>query len=307
MVFTAVSGLSGLGAGALALPLMASSASDSNPDGLAASYALQQLSGDDLAVIQGLKPEQVINVLGVHDQIHSLLEAAGIPYINALPAPRGQGPSLRPSNLAFDAVELSDAVLSQALIMFINCQRNVPRDLVARVARWVELGGNLFTTDWCLGSVLAVGFPGRLVPAAGVATGGDHNYEISHIQSGNEGIDRIARKGADGTTPVWFVEGSSEVVQRLEGFDGNGGEVLAYSRELKDAYGHGIIAASEVADLGSVDEATAAEMRNAGDTMSAGFFRSSATMTGTVASQMARTLREQSGTNSDSEPDTDKD
>ncbi len=90
----------------------------------------------------------IIVVEGKFDQVQNVLKELGIPYE------------------LVDRAEIQDLSLRKNTVLIFNChdtQENIiPGKTLQKIAKFVENGGYLFTSDWELQNVLQKGFKGRI-------------------------------------------------------------------------------------------------------------------------------------------------
>jgi hypothetical protein len=175
---------------------------------------LEQEDPDGLSRLKKMNPSDVVVVKGDYDHIEDVLGAAQIPFI---PAPK---------------FGVTDRILEAARAVFVNCVGNsFPIESAHRLARFVEAGGFLLTTDWALKHVIQVGFPG-FVAHNGIKTPND----LVSIRLQQE--DPLFKGYFEGPQPVWWLEPSSYPLQVL---DRNRVQVPVYSEEMSAKYGNGSV------------------------------------------------------------------
>ena len=164
----------------------------------------------DAAALEAVEASDVVVVRGSYDRVELVLEALGLPYTAVEPHQLGQV-RLRPEQL-----------------LVVNCPGHLGPEGIARVRRFVEGGGSLFTTDWALRHVLEPAFPG-VVSYPGRPTA-DDVVRIEVRDHDNPFLRGVADPGAD---PLWWLEGSSYPIRVLD----PGVRVLIASQELERKYG----------------------------------------------------------------------
>ncbi|MFO1519312.1 MAG: hypothetical protein U1F57_06595 [bacterium] len=173
---------------------------------------LAQQDSQAAARLKRIIRSDVVVVDGTYDHMHLVLDAAKVPFLRT----------------SFDA--LSDSMLESAKAVFVNCGVSSNVESAQRLARFVERGGLLLTTDWALRGVLEVGFPG-FVEFNGKST----RDEVVGIEVANAQDPLFQSFFADPTAkPVWWLENSSQPIRVLSR---DKVEVLVRSRELGQRYG----------------------------------------------------------------------
>ncbi|MHA1984819.1 MAG: hypothetical protein ACW967_10715, partial [Candidatus Hodarchaeales archaeon] len=109
-----------------------------------------------------------------------------------------------------DQTQLSQIELRSDQTVFVNCTGTFDSDLARKLNTFVNSGGQLITTDWCLRSVLEPGFPGY-VEYNNSAT----SDEVVRIEIVDK--DDPVLKGFldEETDPQWWLEGSSYPIKVL--------------------------------------------------------------------------------------------
>lgn len=164
---------------------------------------------DELASI---RPAEVVAVRGSYDQIHRVLEATGVPFLDIPPPALGR------------------ADWQSMQVLLVNCPGHLPRQALERIPAWVRAGGYLVTTDWALKHVLEPLFPGQV----------RHNGQLTDdcvvpVELDGEGADPLLDGFLeDGRDPLWWLEGSSYPIEII---DTQRVRVLARSREVAEKWG----------------------------------------------------------------------
>lgn len=170
----------------------------------------------DFALLQKVKKTEVVVVRGQYDHVQTVLAAVQVPH------------------LVIDPEDLDTVELNASQLLLINCPGNIGNAGIARIRKFVNAGGFLFTTDWSLLNVLEKAFPGIVEytrkPTAddvvGVRVLKKDNHFLQHVQN-------------SGDTPRWWLEGSSYPIRVL---DTRKVEILMESDEMKRKYGEAPIA-----------------------------------------------------------------
>ncbi len=113
----------------------------------AATITREQLRRDAperARVLDEVQASDVVVVAGCYDHVESVLGALEVPYVLVEPE-------------QVDRLELRPEQL-----LIVNCPGQVSGAAIARIRRFVEAGGSLFTTDWALKHVIEPAFPGVL-------------------------------------------------------------------------------------------------------------------------------------------------
>jgi hypothetical protein len=162
---------------------------------------------------------EILVVDGHFDHMHHVLEASQIPY----------------ARLA-DAKQFSAALreLPRTRAVLINCAKRFPADQVSQVARFVEAGGLLMTSDWALKNVIEPAFP-NTIRHNGQKTNGNVFVDVELVGLRTPLLQTAFN--AAGDTPKWWLEAASYPIERLS----EGVEILMYSRQLKARYGNGSV------------------------------------------------------------------
>lgn len=177
---------------------------------------------EQLEALNGLKKVEEPRILvvdGCFDHMHHLLEHSKIPHA------RVDGGHLLTAALA---------ELPQTKWLLINCARDFPSHEVGRVARFVEDGGFLMTSDWALKNVVEAAFP-NTIRHNGKQTGGNVFVDIELRGFKSRLLE--AAFDAAGEAPKWWLETCSFPMQRLS----KDIDILIYSPKLREKYGNGSI------------------------------------------------------------------
>jgi hypothetical protein len=163
-----------------------------------------------------VEQSDVVVVAGCYDHVESVLGALEVPHVLVQP----------------QQVDRLDLRPDQLLI--VNCPGQVSGAAIARIRRFVEAGGSLFTTDWALKHVIEPAFPGVLAFSRTPTPDDVVRIEVKDH-------DNIYLQGVlDGQDdPQWWLEGSSYPITVL---DKERVQVLITSRELREKYGEAPVA-----------------------------------------------------------------
>ena len=164
------------------------------------AQALEEIIASDLLVVGGC-----------YDHVERVLTALEVPF-----------------KLVSDQ-QLSDLTLSPEQLLIINCPGNLPLASLRQVAKFVESGGTLFTTDWALRNVIEPAFPG-VIEYNDTPTG-DDVVRIQVLDSQSPYLQGVLDVDDD---PQWWLEGSSYPIRIL---DEEKVRVLITSKELGEKYG----------------------------------------------------------------------
>ena len=130
--------------------------------------------------------------------------------------------------------QLSDLKLNPEQLLIINCPGNLSEFSLRQVAKFVESGGTLFTTDWALRNVIEQAFPG-VIEYNDTPTG-DDVVRIQLLDSQSPYLQGVLDVDDD---PQWWLEGSSYPIRIL---DKEKVRVLITSKELGEKYGEEAVA-----------------------------------------------------------------
>jgi len=180
----------------------------------AATITREQLRRDAperARTLDEVQASDVIVVAGCYDHVESVLGALEVPHVLVQPE-HVERLELRPDQL-----------------LIVNCPGQVSGAAIARIRRFVEAGGSLFTTDWALKHVIEPAFPGVLA-----FNGRPTPDDVVRIEVKDR--DNIYLQGVlDGQDdPQWWLEGSSYPITVV---DQERVKVLITSRELGEKYG----------------------------------------------------------------------
>lgn len=180
------------------------------------SGRLKQGRPGDAKALEALRPEQIVVISGIYDHIEAVLDALKVPHIVR-------------STKDFDDLDLAGV---KALL--INCPGTLNASARERVARFVEAGGHLFTTDWVLW-FLEAAFPGQ-VASSGQMTG-DHWVDIKPEAAGHPYLQGVFTRVKG--KPRWKIDNGTYpiAIKNLSGV-----RVLISSDQMKKGYGHSAIA-----------------------------------------------------------------
>ena len=162
-------------------------------------------------MLNEVEESDLIVVEGTYDHIHLVLESLKLPYMRVSQS------------------QLIGMQLKKHQTVFVNCPSSFPVAGAKKLAEFVNLGGQLITTDWALKHVLEVGFPGT-VKFNNSATAD----EVVRIEMVDKNDDVIKGFLDEETDPVWWLEGSSYPIEIL---DKERVKVLIRSKEMEQKYG----------------------------------------------------------------------
>lgn len=162
----------------------------------------------------------VISVGGtVYDHINRVLDTLSVPYTEI---------SATQQLLQFN--------FEPHQTIYINCSVEFPRAAIPKIKTFVESGGQLITTDWCLKNVLEVAFPGYVEDNGGRT--GDEVVGVEVVSDTDPVVAGLfSVPGEADTVPQWWLEGSSYPIKVLS----DKVEVLIKSDALKRSYGEGAV------------------------------------------------------------------
>jgi hypothetical protein len=155
--------------------------------------------------LKGLRREDLLVVKGTFDKMELVLDELRLPYTLATPA-----------DVAADELE-------RPRFVFWNCMdpetalppRSRPA-IVAHLRAFVQRGGYLFTTDWGVGNVVMLAFPGTLV-----TSGSQHTLPELILEVVPKAADHPLLEGvfpASGRVH-WWLESASQDVMVVPGSD----------------------------------------------------------------------------------------
>lgn len=170
----------------------------------------------DAAVLQNVESADIVVVAGEYDRVEDVLKALAIKHTVVQP---GQVGSLE---------------LNAKQLLIVDCPGNLDAAGIARVRKFVNAGGYLYTTDWALLEVVQKAFPGY-VEFNGQATQNDV-VEVQVKESDNNLLKHLTLSKEN---PKWWLEASSYPIRIL---NKDKVDVLITSREMKKKYGDAPIA-----------------------------------------------------------------
>ncbi len=185
----------------------------------AATITREQLRRDAperARALDDVQASDVVVVAGCYDHVESVLGALEVPHVLVQP----------------EQVDRLDLRPEQLLI--VNCPGQVSAAAIARIRRFVEAGGSLFTTDWALKHVVEPAFPGVL--AFSKRPTPDDVVRIEVRDHDNLYLQGVLDGQDD---PQWWLEGSSYPITVV---DEERVQVLITSRELEEKYGEAPVA-----------------------------------------------------------------
>lgn len=156
--------------------------------------------------------DNIIIVKGVYDKIELVLNAIGIDYVIL------EGPVLGRIDLRCDQ------------ILIINCPGStIDEEGLNDIKQFVDGGGFLLTTDWCLTNILEKAFPGYVA-----FNNKSTRDDVVGIQIADKSHPFLKGLFSDVANPQWWLETSSYPIkiQNKEEV-----KVLVKSKDLKQKYG----------------------------------------------------------------------
>lgn len=181
---------------------------------LASSLIRDRLEAEDkenLDIMDEISSDDVIVIEGQYDHIHLVLKHSKIPFTQIQPS------------------QLGEMELRSDQTIFVNCMGNFDHDLARKLNTFVNSGGQLITTDWCLKSVLEVAFPGYVEYNDNATS--DEVVRIEIVDKKDPVLKGFLDEDTD---PQWWLEGSSYPIKVL---DEKKVSVLIKSKQLKEKYG----------------------------------------------------------------------
>jgi hypothetical protein len=170
----------------------------------------------DAALLQNVESADIVVVSGEYDRVEDVLRTLSIKHTVVRPDQVG--------SLQLNAKQL----------LIVDCPGNLNDAGIARVRKFVNAGGYLYTTDWALLQVVQKAFPG-FVEYNGQATQNDV-VEVQVKQSDNNLLKHLTLSKEN---PKWWLEASSYPIRIL---NKDKVDVLITSREMKTKYGDAAIA-----------------------------------------------------------------
>jgi hypothetical protein len=183
--------------------------------------AIRQGTGGKGNALETLQQPDILVVDGAFDRMGVVLDALRLPYLMVSP---------------YAVVQPNSPSFSQHKVIFWNCGEALPKRQQAIAAKklkeFVESGGYLFTTDWCVENLLSIAFPGYL------STNGRHALLPETVidvapdpdERDNPLLDGVFLPGVQGQ---WWLEQSSFDISVLRPKDV---KVLIRSHRLQDEY-----------------------------------------------------------------------
>lgn len=108
---------------------------------LGSAMAREQLSAEDIKLLDEMGDDTVVVVPGTYDHIHQVLGNLKIPF-----------KTVQQSELLTYPLRPADQTV------YVNCASTFPPEAAHRLRQFVNDGGQLITTDWALKNVLEVAF-----------------------------------------------------------------------------------------------------------------------------------------------------
>jgi hypothetical protein len=186
----------------------------------------EKLSKEEKWILREVEDADVVVVRGEYDRVQDVLGIMKIPHRKVRP----------------DQVGDLDRRRGQMLI--VNCPGHVPVAALSTIRSFVESGGTLFTTDWALKHVLEPAFPGLV--AYNERPTADEVVRVAIKDRSNPLLDGVF---AEGTDPVWWLEGSSYPIRVV---DRERVRSILTSAELEERYGEPAVAVHFRAGEGEV-------------------------------------------------------
>lgn len=182
----------------------------------------------DFEALGSLRSENVIVITGVYDHVEHVLDGLRVPHL-----------ALSPKKFDRTKTDATCAIL-------VDCPGFLNGAEIARIRKWVDRGGYLFTTDWALTCVEKL-FPGY------IRQGGRQTSEDWVPVGPTKGMEGHAflkdvfapLKGR----PQWWLEEGTFPIQVV---DPGKVQVLVDSSEMKKRYGEGAIAVTFEYGFGKV-------------------------------------------------------
>jgi len=177
---------------------------------------MEQQDPEKYRIWQDVENSDIIVVTGVYDHLQDVLDASRTPY--SLISPE----------------ELSRVKLDPRQILMINCPGTVDRTAIEKIRTFVEKGGYLFTTDWCLLNVLERAFPGYVK-----YNDNPTKDDVVEVQVADRSDPFLENVFGRGSTPCWWLETSSYPIRIV---NDRKVHVLITSKEMGRKYGETPIA-----------------------------------------------------------------
>lgn len=169
---------------------------------------------EDLKILDGMEADDIVVVRGCYDHIHLVMQHSRIPFRHVTQEEL-EGMSLRPDQT-----------------VYVNCASDFPPRMAHKLAQFVETGGLLITTDWCLTNVVEVAFPGT-VCKGGTETG-DDVVSVEILDHTDDVLAGFFDEDRGEAAPQWWLEGSSYPIKVL---DESRVRKLVVSKEMLERYG----------------------------------------------------------------------
>ena len=177
---------------------------------------MQQERPADAKVLADVADSDIVVVRGTYDRVEDVLRTLGIKHTVVNPEDVG--------GLQLNAKQL----------LIIDCPGGLTREGIARVRKFVNAGGYLYTTDWALTNVVEAAFPG-FIRFNGHATANDV-VEVEVKETENNLLKHLTLSKEN---PKWWLESSSYPIQVL---NKEKVDVLITSKEMGKKYGETPIA-----------------------------------------------------------------
>jgi hypothetical protein len=197
----------------------------------------------DLEILKKVKESSIVIVTGSYDRVETVLDMINVPYVLIEPE------------------EVDRIELSPDQILIINCPGNIYDEGLAKIKRFVQYGGFLFTTDWALQNILEKIFP-EFVKYNQRPTA-DDCVAVQVVDKTNKFLEGLFKADEE---PIWWLESSSYPIQLL---DKKSVKILVKSREMEKKYGEApIVITFDYGEGGTVLHMTShyylqrAELRN---------------------------------------------
>lgn len=183
-------------------------------------------SKPDLAVLDSVKKEDIVVVRGMYDQVEKVLETAKIPCT------------------VVGTKDLETIELSPKQVLMVNCPGSVPKGAVAKIKKFLDDGGYVFTTDWAIEGTVHKVSPGyiALVPVLSEDVLPVHKCGTSE----NELTKFIH---TDDGSPAWWCEIGFYLIKILKP---EAVSVLIESKKMKKRYRYGAMTVEFAVGKGKV-------------------------------------------------------
>lgn len=170
----------------------------------------------DAKLLREVNESDIVVVAGRYDHVESVLKTLEIRHT------------------VVAASQVAQLELNAKQLLIIDCPGTLDDSAIARVRRFVNAGGYLYTTDWALTNVVTRAFPGFI----------DTNRQVTEndvvaVQVRQSDDNLLKHLTLSKEEPRWWLESSSFPIRVLRPDKVN---VLITSREMKARYGDAPIA-----------------------------------------------------------------